>query len=228
MKHLIVGHGEVGQAIHEVLGEADTYDIKDEGSKTHSGIDVVHICIPYIEDFSNIVKMWRDTLGALIIVHSTVPVGTCDELGVVHSPVRGVHPHLAEGIRTFKKYFGGKRADEAAKIFANLGIVTKTYPEAKVTEAMKLWDTTSYGVMILLEKEIHKWCEENNLPFEEVYSEATRDYNEGYIKLGMENVVRPVLKHYPGKIGGHCVIQNAEIMPGVWVAETLLSKNEEW
>jgi UDP-N-acetyl-D-mannosaminuronate dehydrogenase len=224
MKHLIVGYGEVGKALHKVLGKAVWID-RNHG-KIPEEPHITHICIPYSFLFKRVVSLYKDC--ELVIVHSSVPVGTCDALGVVHSPIRGVHPHLEEGIRTFYKYFGGKNASKAAKIFSDLGIPTRTYKYARTTEAIKLWDTTSYGIMIMLEKEIYKWCIENKVSFKAVYEQANKDYNEGYRKLGRPEVVRPFLKHKPGKIGGHCIIPNAKILGKTWIAETLLKKNKEW
>lgn len=212
-QHLIIGMGEVGQALNEVLGGWCSY-IDSKKSNLHSnGYKYIHICIPYSRNFNKTVRAYKQWHSkALIIVHSSVPVGTCDKLGVVHSPIRGVHPHLAEGIRTFVKYFGGKDAKKAAKIFSDLGIKTKVYPEARTTEALKLWDTTQYGRLIMLEKEIYKWCQKHKIDFDAVYTDANQTYNEGYTKLGMSHVVRPILKHMEGPIGGHCVLPNAKLL----------------
>lgn len=210
MAHLIVGYGEVGKALHKVLVDAYYFDFK---GRTWYGekIDVVHICIPYDKKFKkNIQPFLKD--NPLVIVHSTVPVGICDELGVVHSPITGVHPYLEEGIRTFVKYFGGKDAQKAANIFNRLGLRVKVFKEARTTEAIKLWSTTQYGRMIMLEKEIYEWCQNNNLNFNDVYTRSNKDYNEGYVELGMPNVVRPYLKHVDGPIGGHCVVPNAKLL----------------
>ena len=212
MVHLIVGYGEVGKGLHEVIGEAHYHDLGG-GSWKDEHVDVVHICIPFVDSdsFNKEVEKWK-SVGNLVIVHSSVPIGTCDKLGVVHSPIRGVHPHLAEGIRTFVKYFGGNGAGEASRIFKTLGIRTKIYRKAKTTEAIKLWDTTQYGRLIMLEKEIHEWCEKNDVPFSAVYTKANKDYNRGYTQLGMQHVVRPYLKHIEGPIGGHCVLPNAKLL----------------
>jgi UDP-N-acetyl-D-mannosaminuronate dehydrogenase len=131
---------------------------------------------------------------------------------VVHSPIRGVHPHLAKGIKTFVKYFGGKKAKEAAKVFERLGVKTKVFKDARTTEAIKLWDTSQYGRLIMLEKEIHQWCKENKIDFDAVYTQANKDYNTGYVALGRPEVVRPYLKHMPGPIGGHCVTPNSKLL----------------
>lgn len=210
LNHLIVGYGEVGKAIHEVLINA--YIVDHKVTTWHEEpVDVIHICVPYTDKFEKMVKKYKK-ISRFIIVHSSVPVGTCDSLQVVHSPIRGVHPYLEEGIRTFVKYFGGKGADVAASIFSRLGIRVKVYSYASITEAIKLWDTTQYGRLIMLEKEIYEWCEKNHLPFEEVYQEANKDYNAGYTALGRPEVVRPWLKHIEGKIGGHCVLPNAKLL----------------
>ncbi len=211
MRTLIVGYGEVGKALHKVIGKAMTIDKWWGGSWDTKDVDILHICIPFDDDFVRSIKYWKK-VGKLVIVHSTVPIGTCDKLGVVHSPIRGVHPHLAQGIKTFVKYFGGKRAMEGAIIFGKLGIKTRVYPKARTTEAIKLWDTTQYGKLIMLEKEIYKWCKKNRVDFKEVYQNANKDYNEGYTKLGMPQVVRPYLNHVEGPIGGHCVKENAILL----------------
>lgn len=210
MVHLVVGYGEVGKSLGKVLGK-HMFFTHSKTNWDYSHVDVIHICIPYSDTFVADVKKWKKK-GDLVIVHSSVPVGTCAKLGVVHSPIRGVHPHLEKGIRTFTKYFGGKNANKAARIFSRLGLKTKIYANADITEALKLWDTTQYGRMIMLEKEIYQWCEENTLPFSAIYTEGNRSYNEGYTKLGMAHVVRPVLKHMPGEIGGHCVLPNAKLL----------------
>lgn len=216
MVHLIVGYGEVGKSLGKVLGKHDWIDFNIKHNSEFITPRVIHICIPYSKKFNKYVKQYQSIIpDSLVIVHSSVPIGTCDKLGVVHSPIAGVHPHLEEGIRTFVKYFGGtNKADvrRAANIFSRLGIRTKTFKNAKTTEAMKLWSTTQYGRMLMLEKEIYEWCEKNEVDFNDVYTRSNIDYNEGYTKLGMENVVRPYYKHVPGPIGGHCVLPNAKLL----------------
>ena len=140
MKNLVLGLGEVGSSVREVLGCEGI--VKDAQNIPQA--DVIHVCFPHSEKFVDIVNNYAlQTKAQLIIVHSTVPVGTCKSIGehVVHSPIRGKHPRLAESIRTFVKFFGGPRAQEAAQIFIDKGVRTLTSPRAENTEAMKLWDT---------------------------------------------------------------------------------------
>lgn len=212
MTHLVIGMGEVGTAIKTILG-ADGYDFKMAPSKKEAVYDVVHICFPHSYMFVEQVRQYVKTYAAdMVVVHSTVPVGTCDNNGWVHSPVRGIHPELEKGIRTFTKFFGGERAQEAAHIFREHGIKVMCTPTASDTEAMKLWDTTIYGWNILLEKAIKKFCMEHNLDFGIVYTLANITYNEGYELLAHPEYKKFVLKHRPGPVGGHCVRPNWELL----------------
>lgn len=212
MKSLIIGKGEVGQALHQVLSKKfDVMIIDKEPEQTDSMIDIMHICFPYSEKFVDIVhKYQKQYQPKFTVIHSTVPVGTSAQCGAYHSPIRGVHPNLAEGIETFVKYLGP--ANFALKeYFAMAGITVQLVKEAKTAEAIKLWDTTYYGWNIVFQKELHKWCEANNADFDMIYTDANNTYNKGYTELGMPYVVRPVLKYMDGKIGGHCVMPNVEL-----------------
>lgn len=232
MVHIIVGYGEVGKSLGKVIGK-HYWITRNDSNYWGQPVDVVHICIPYTKGLLNeakfdaTVRQWKG-LSKLVIVHSSVPVGVCDALGVVHSFITGKHPDLEGGIRTFTKYFGGKNAKKASKIFSNLGLKTKVYKEARTTEAMKLISTTYYGLNIMIEKEIYAWCKENKLDFKAVYSENNKDYNWGYTELGNPEFVRPNLKHIEGKVGGHCIIPNLELIKGFWLGELLKKRNNTY
>lgn len=222
MKNLVIGLGEVGTAIQSIL-KCDGIDSEDKSGLKY---DLIHICFPYTESFVDSVKSYADYYEAkYVVVHSTVPIGTCDEHGWTHSPVRGVHPNLEQGIRTFVKYFGGKDSLEVVAPFVKRGIKCTPTKYAKTTEALKLWDTTQYGALIMLQKEIHDFCEENDLDFDLVYIDANQTYNDGYTKLKMPHVVRPFLKHMEGPIGGHCVLQNCKLLENAATAERILRVN---
>lgn len=210
MDNLVIGCGEIGTAISKIL-DCEGIDINQTPDfKTYK---CLHICFPYSEKFIEYVENYRERFSPdYIIVHSTVPVGTCKKMNVVHSPVRGVHPELEEGIRTFVKYFGGDEAYSCSRIFADRGLTVHITSNSDDTEAMKIWDTTVYGVNILLEKEIHKFCQKNGLDFDLIYTEANKTYNEGYEKLGHPEFKKYNLKHMPGEIGGHCILPNIKLL----------------
>lgn len=222
----ILGYGETGQAIAKFYKNPKLKDLsRDDGLE---GIDILHICIPYTKDFLKIVKQQiRKIKPKLAIIHSTVAPGTTKKIGgmVVHSPIRGVHPHLFEGIKTFVKYIGAddkKAASMAKKHFQGLGIKTKVFFPSATTEFGKLLDTTYYGLCIAWHGEMKKLCDKYHVDFEKVVTDFNQTYNRGYTKLGMKHVVRPVLT--PPKeniIGGHCIIPNAEILKKLFKSKVL-------
>lgn len=205
MTSLIIGAGEVGKGLHKVIGGKimDKEPVKGE-------FDIIHICFPYSKNFSlEVTKYQLMFKPKFTVIHSTVPVGTSKKLNAIHSPIRGVHPFMAKGIKTFVKYVGGKGSEIIGKIFKDKGLKVRILKDSDTTEALKLWDTSIYGRLILLNKEIYEWCEKHKVDFNIVYTEASKSYNEGYVKLGRPEVVRPWLKHMEGKLGGHCIYENS-------------------
>jgi 3-hydroxyisobutyrate dehydrogenase-like beta-hydroxyacid dehydrogenase len=225
MKHFVVGLGEIGTAIQRVF-RCDGVDKKYV--KLPKKVDVLHICIPYSTKFYDIVKTYQITLSPkYTIVHSTVPIGTCDSLNALHAPIRGKHPNLFTSILVFDMFVGGCDSEEIAEEFANYGIHCIPVDNTRDTEALKLWDTTQYGVMILLNKEIHKFCKKHGLDFNVVYSLANETYNEGYLAMKNQQVVRPYLEYIQGEIGGHCVVPNAKMLNSFSAKRILNYKGEE-
>jgi hypothetical protein len=72
-----------------------------------------------------------------------------------------------------------------------------------------------------------KICGKLKLNFNDVYTIANKDYNNGYIKLGKSNVVCPVLKMIPGKIGGHCVVRNCDLLND-WITKIIKGRNKKY
>ena len=209
---LVIGLGEVGQALQKILS-CEGFDPIKNILPMLVTYDVLHICFPYSQTFKESVIKYKEQFKSdLIIIHSTVPIGTSFSLSAVHSPIRGVHPDLERGIRTFGKFVGGERAEEAAQIFRANRINCLVTKKSENTEAMKLWDTLQYGMAILQEKEIHDFCQQNNLDFDVVYTKANISYNEGYSLLGKSQYAKYILRHSDGKIGGHCVVNNAKLL----------------
>ena len=92
---------------------------------------------------------------------------------------------------------------------------------SKTTELAKLFCTTYYGLCIAWHAEMKKICDKEGIDFEKAVTDFNNTYNEGYAKLGMQNVVRPVLYPPAGAIGGHCIVPNAEILKKYYQSEAL-------
>lgn len=220
----ILGIGEVGSAIKKIVAKKHIVFTADKKEDLIAGnkIDILHICIPYSDLFiKTAIRAINKYQPKLTIIESTVAPGTTNKIYkhtkklICHSPIRGVHPNLYQGIKTFVKYIGpasvaaGKKAK---KYYLDLGLKASLSKDAKSTEIAKLMDTTYYGWNIVFQKEMYNICKKNKIDFEEAYSEWNKTYNQGYKKLNMSHVIRPVLKNYPGKIGGHCIISNCQIL----------------
>ncbi|MDD5145714.1 MAG: hypothetical protein PHF44_02640 [Candidatus Pacebacteria bacterium] len=212
----ILGFGEVGKAISKFYKNPKIKDLKRNDNL--AGVEILNICLPWSGNFVKIAKEEiRKIKPELTIIHSTVAPGTTKNIGgnIVHSPIRGVHPNLFEGIKTFVKYIGADKkeaAEMAERHFNSLGIKTKVFFPSVTTEIGKLLDTTYYGLCIAWHGEMKKICDKFGIDFEKAVTDFNKTYNEGYKKMGKKNVIRPVLYPPKGGIGGHCVIQNAEIL----------------
>jgi len=226
--HLVIGAGEVGKSLFGILKARYSVAIKDKSDPVKGSFKVLHIAYPNSKKFVTVTKKYIKKYNPeLVVIHSTIPVGTTRKIAsfVVHSPVCGVHPKLEKGIKTFVKYFGGRDAKEAAVYFSQLGIKTQIFEKPETTELLKILDTTYYAWNVVFCKETKRICDALGLDFNEVYTIANSDYNEGYKKLKMAQVTRPVLKPVNGKIGGHCLIPNCHLLKD-WLTETIKKRNK--
>lgn len=232
-KHLIIGAGEIGRSVYEVLKDVADVSIRDIDSDIVGQFNYVHITFPYTDNFVELVRGYEELYSPhTIIVHTTTKIGTIRNLGekAVHVPIRGKHPNLAQSIKTFRLYIGGNDIDRVTDVAA---IFKQVVPDVYIldqppetTEALKILSTTYYGWNIIFEKWAHDFCERYEIPFEVVYTDANKSYNEGYTKMGMPQFVRPVLEHMPGCIGGHCVRQNCDMMPEESIPEFIIYQDE--
>lgn len=212
MVSLIIGYGQIGKALHEVLKDYNPSHL-DAGESVTGDYDIIHICFPYTKDFVDEVKRYQATYSPkFTVIHSTVPVGTSRLCGAVHSPVVGIHPHLAESIKTFTKFLGGEQASEVADYFRRAGCKVYLYDNPETTELMKLSQTTFYALTIEYFKDLKRQCDKLGLSYAEIMTIPTMDYNRGYAELGMPEIRIPQLVPIMKKQGGHCTIPNC----GLW------------
>ena len=213
MRSIIIGDGEIGKALFSIFRHHYETLIVDHVETSSPGMEIMHIAFPYSEEFISEVKRYQELYKPkYTVIHSTVPRGTSDKCGAIHSPIRGIHPNLESGIRTFPKFLGGKQASEVADYFRKAGLKVILYDKAETTEALKLFDTEYYRHCIEFAQRVKRYCDERGLNFSEVYTIPNQTYNEGYTKLGMSEVVRPVLQPIMKEIGGHCLIPNSKLI----------------
>jgi hypothetical protein len=212
MKTLIVGMGQVGSALSRVL--SPHYEVKgiDKGEEIEGTFDILHICFSYFEGFEKEVKRYQEKYKPdYTVIHSTVPVGTSRKCGAIHSPIRGIHPNLESGIRTFVKFIGGEKASEVADYFRRVGMKVYLFDKPETTELMKILSTDFYAVLIEYTKQVKRHCDEYKVPFS-AWTLWTDTYNDGYKKLGYPEYTRPNLIPIMKKIGGHCILENLQFV----------------
>lgn len=222
--HLVIGAGEVGRGLTDVTG----WDIADVHTEHDfdDEYDVIHIAFPYMETgfIDEVDRYARIHDADIVVVHSTVPVGTCDSMGWLHAPIRGRHPNLAEGIQTFTMPVGGMSSADVDTIRDALrehGVSSDPFPNARTTELGKLLELAQYGVEIRMQKEAYWLAREYGVDPEHSYRAFGMRYNLGWQKLADRRFVKPVLDEIPGPVGGHCVSENTPMLRSEFFTEAL-------
>lgn len=214
MKTLIVGSGEVGTSLMDVVSPYHETFIRDIEDMEVDGIEVLHICYPDHDDFVQTTKKYIEQYKPKVtIINSSVQIGTTEKVGdVIYSPVRGRHPNLAKEIKLYPKVVAGKDyslVQIAANYFrkCDLNVVESDNPKAY--EFCKLISNIHMGLEIAWRQEVQRMMKYLNINSDE-YELWEKDYSEGYLKLGQTQLIRPRMN--PGKIGGHCILPCTDIL----------------
>lgn len=212
---IVIGFGQIGSSLFNVLKKTYNTNVSHRDIKSEEKeipVDIMHICFPYGKKFIKEVKKYQKIYSPkYTVIHSTVPRGTSSKCNSYYSPVRGIHPHLENSLKTFVKYLAPKN-EELAEYFTACGIKIEQHDSTDSLEVMKLYCTTLYGLNIIAEKEIWNYCQKHGLDFDVVYTKSNKTYNDGYKELGFPQFVKYTLTHQDGKIGGHCVIPNCDLL----------------
>jgi UDP-N-acetyl-D-mannosaminuronate dehydrogenase len=208
---IVVGLGEVGRPLYEILGQ--TYDcvgVDIDSIRVTRPCSVMHICIPYqIPDFVGAASAYvAKYKPQLTVINSTVAPGTTQAVAassrsqVVYSPVRGKHARMQSDLLRYRKFVGAddaKARDVAIAHFAGAGFKTDQFASSTAGEVAKLLETTWLGVLVA-------WAQEA----ERIGLVHGASYDE--INAFVEEI--DFLPHHitPGFIGGHCVMPNIQIL----------------
>ena len=211
-KIVVAGLGEVGKPLFELASQYhDTVGVDIEPVEGIGQVDFLHICYPFqIKDFvGETVRYIERYSPVLTIINSTVAIGTTRTVSkrthtaVVNSPVRGKHARMLDDVRKYTKFVGPidrAAGEQAAQHFESLGLTTKVLDSPEATELAKLTETTYFGLMIAWAQEVERYCDRLG----ENYDDVVSFYDE--VKFF------PPVKYVPGAIGGHCVMQNIELL----------------
>ncbi|MDG6221642.1 MAG: GDP-mannose dehydrogenase [Candidatus Bathyarchaeota archaeon] len=234
---LVVGLGEVGHSLYELLKQSRKFDLYcfdvDEQKMKEivqddipTKLDILYICYSCgkQEEFVKITVDYINKFKSeLTIINSTVPPGTTKKVykitggNLVHSPIRGMHSSLQTMKRDllfWTKFVGGidqKSAELAQKHFEELGLKTKVLSGPTETELAKLFSTTYRAWMIACFQEMHRISSKFEADFTQII-EFLQDTH--FVRHD-----RPI--HFPGVIGGHCLIPNTELLSKNYDSEFL-------
>lgn len=209
---LVIGMGEVGSALAEVLERQHPilrHDI--EPRDFEQPIEVMHVCFPFRHgDFVDTACKYIERFEPrLTIINSTVLPGTSRAIAertgtaVAYSPVRGKHVRMAQDLLRYVKFVAATDIDTASDAeahFRTAGIKTTRISQPETLEIAKLAETTYFGTLIAFAQELNRYAESLGADYFEITS------------FFEEIDFLPRTRYFPGFIGGHCVVPNIELL----------------
>ena len=205
---IVVGLGEVGGPLRNVLARAHAIEGVDIEPRTISGaIEFLHVCYPgdhpaFVDTTAGYAEKYSPEI---IVIHSTVPVGTTRRVAArtgrpcVFSPVRGKHARMEQELTHYVKFIGADDATVAERTqrhFEQAGMKARCFDKFETVELAKLTETTYFGLLIAFAQDVERMAASAGVSYEDVITY----YEEiGYL---------PRVKYFPGVIGGHCVMPN--------------------
>lgn len=210
---LVVGLGEVGGPLLEILSGAHQAVGRDIEDRAFHGVRILHLCFPFGPEFvstaSRYVSLYKPEV---VVVNSTVIPGTTgaiqEKSGIpaVYSPVRGKHARMAEELRHYRKFVAGTSEQAIALVeahFAAAGMTTQRAASFESLELGKLLETSYFGVLVAWAQEMDRFAGSVGADYWEIV-----DFFE---EIGFF----PPVSFQPGYIGGHCVMPNLELLEHV-------------
>jgi hypothetical protein len=198
---LIVGVGEIGFSLKQLF-EKNSIDVAgiDLDSKRGFGvpknITQLHICIPYSTSFINTIKDFYDEWAPNSwVIHSTVKPGTTKIL----------HDRFPISNLIYSGYLGTDPSQFLECFQEKCNIRVQSFSTPLALELAKIvLDTSYYGWIIAYGQLVDKICTAHNVNYDELWT-FTEEIHQ---VLGN----RPKTYVDPTGIGGHCVLQNLDLI----------------
>lgn len=219
-KDIIIGGGEIGTALFQLLEESCPCEIEDRLQERCCLLDLklpvyfLHICTPHIRFFGLTIQEYVNKYNPqAVVIHSTVPPGTAKSLQaaltipIISSPIRGVHEKFPDDLNKYTKWYGfnglynKEVEDEFNHRFNSLGIEVNKMSDGKTCELAKiLCDTTYQGWLIVFKYVCDMIAHEYDVDSEEIW------------KMNQDVPDKPYRYSDPQGIGGHCVLPNLDLI----------------
>jgi UDP-N-acetyl-D-mannosaminuronate dehydrogenase len=210
---LVIGLGEVGGPLLEVLQGAHQAAGRDIEDRAFHGVQILHLCFPFGPEFISAAVGYAELYQPdVIVVNSTVIPGTTgmiqDKTGIpaVYSPVRGKHARMAEEVRRYRKFVAGTSEAALALVeshFAAASMSTQRMSPIEALELAKLLETSYFGILVAWAQEMDRFA-----------ASVDADYWE-MVQFFEEVGFFPPVSFEPGYIGGHCVMPNLDLLERV-------------
>lgn len=232
---LVIGLGEIGKPLKEVLEQAYPVIGRDIDPVEIPGkIGVLHVCYPYqvgdfVETAVNYIKQYQPELT---MVHSTLVPGTMQKVFervgglVAYSPVRGKHTRMRQELLHYTKFIAGATPEAGGRgveYLANAGFKVRQVSTCESLELAKIVETTYFGLLIAWAQEVERYC-----------GTLGANYDEAMLLTEEVNYLPPVV-FQPGFIGGHCIMPNIQLLETVCpspflevIKESNERKKKEW
>jgi len=210
MKDIVIGRGQIGYPIMEWLSshglavESVDLDKKKTTLIDAYGVECMHVCFPFNKKFKQEVAGYLMMFSPrFIIIHSTVEPGTSEELQkgnpepVVYSPVRGVHGRMLNDLDTYPKWYACEHDFEDSDFRIR-------FPKNKRVDSTKVLERTK----ILCDTTYAGWL----MAYRKMVDESGRVYWDYAEEIDLIQGDRPVMYNDKKGIGGHCIIENLDLI----------------
>jgi len=165
-KRIVIGYrGEIGKAIYKIFNGTFGLELKTPpnlaGMSDVMDADriIMHICIPYTEEFIQTVVNYADEYKPnIIIVHTTCAIGTTrllndhlPNVSVVHASVNCRHPNTEADIRKYDMFVGAlneRDGNDACDYIERFGIITYLCDTPESSEFNKIAGTEYCRTMV--------------------------------------------------------------------------------
>lgn len=225
---VVLGCGEVGESIAKILDRQQDVDVVrlDTAHEDYyeqfqramsSEVLAIHVCIPGdLKNLPNkIVRPIERLQPSMVLIHSTVPPGTCEavweetQVALCHAQIHAkhtTHAGMAESILHGAPMLIGCHESYVMRFgeyLLGLGFKEVMWVGETVTsEVGKLLATTLYANLIAFHQAAERACRATGADLGGARKIWTDYYFPDF----------DVSKIYPGLIGGHCCMPNLEIL----------------
>ena len=229
---IIIGLGEIGlpwfnlvSKVRDIVG-IDIDPEKARGEWQGESVEILHICIPYSDEFITLVIEYAIKFHPkMLVIHSTIKPFTTLKIErdtrlprgihVLYSPIRGVHARMESDMRKYDKFYASYKNEFALyeKLLTDLSISGNQLKNPHTLEFAKiLCDTTYLGFLISYAMKTEEIATRFNINYEEMwrFADQIHQYLGNRPPAGLKSSNKVYVD--PNGIGGHCILPNMELV----------------